>query len=535
MRTLCIIIAFGCGSHGAHSTDASSTSIDASAIDASATSDGASVHGGIPTTMFSINWPTDSVVAPKRNNPWPTSVGADYGSLRTWGSIVDWNGIEPNPCADPTTLDTCWVWTQLDAMVADTHGIGVDELHFVTADYPPWSNGSGTSATLPTDITSTTACTAIPAAFRTAAGLAAGDCSYQGFVFALAMHSCATCNAATGPWQGAMTIRSFSPGNEVNGKGYVDPPCSGSATTPCAQVARMASDLYKIVKYVDATVVVGTPSFTQLDGSDAMRNYFTYASAYGDIADVDIFHIYGQNGEIGAGMPEVNWTSRIAGYSELAPGKPMWVDEGGWGQNFQTNSAGQACGSSASDCGCSDAPIAACMDADNVGSNELIDGLLTAPPAGYLVRGYLAMLAGGVQRFYWYAPGADEWGSFADCAGGSACTNTPTSAAFAWASMYRWLVGATLGTLAQTGSQYTYPIAMKDSARPTGCGTIASAPANYHALIAWDTAGASTFDCTGYSSYCTLFEGSAAPFGSGAAHPCSGSVQLGPNPILLEP
>jgi hypothetical protein len=529
--TLCMVIAFGCGSHGASSTDAPTGSSDAAS---DATSDGAIVHGGLSPAMFSINWPTSSVTSPASHNPWPTSVGSNYGSLRTWGSIVDWVGIEPAECTDPTSLGSCWVWNQLDAMLADTRSLGVDALHFVTADYPSWSNGSGTSATLPIDIGSNAACTSIPQAFRDAAGLAAGDCFYQDFVFALAMHACATCNAATGPWQGSLAIRSFSPGNEVNGKGYVDPPCSGSATTPCAQVARMASDLYKIVKYVDPTVVVGTPSFTQLDGSDAMRNYFTYASTHGDIADVDIFHIYGEQGEIGAGMPETNWSSRIAGYAALAPGTPMWVDEGGWGQNFQTYAAGQACTGSASDCGCKDAPKAACMDADNVGSNETIDTLVTAPPAGYLVRGYLLMIAGGVERFYWYSPGADEWGSLADCNGGSSCTNTPTSAAFAWASMYQWLVGATMGTLAQSGTQYTYPIAMKDPTRPAGCSN-ALAAAGYHAVIAWDTTAASTLDCAGYTHYCTLFEGSASPFDSGASHPCNGSVELGPNPVLLEP
>jgi hypothetical protein len=531
---IAIVVGAGCSSPrgGSLPDDArpADTAIDTSSTDAPIS------HIGLAPTMFSINWPTRDVMTPPSNNPWPTVAEGEYGSLRTWGSVVDWANIEKTRC---NPLDHCWDWTQLDAMIARSRQLGVDQLHFVTADYPGWSNGNLGSGVLPNDIASGGACSNIPASFRVAAGLVDGDCQFQEFVFALAMHACPTCNTATGPWQGMLAIRSFSPGNEVNGKEYVDPPCSSTATTPCDMVARMASDLHRIIKYVDPTTVVGTPSFTQVGGDAAMRNYLERARGYGDIADVMIFHIYGQAGSVVAGMPEATWGTRIARYAELRTAanymldKPMWVDEGGWGQNFQTNDMGQLCKND-TNCGCITSPVSACMDANNADHNETITGVVTAPAPGYLVRGYLQMIASGVDRFYWYGPGSDEWGSLADCVGDTtACTNQRTAGGFAWHSMYQWLVGVEATAHTTIGTQYSVAITGKDPARAIGCATTL-APAGYHATIAWDTTATPALDCGGYTHYCTLFETTASGLSPGTAHPCVGSVNLGPNPILLE-
>jgi hypothetical protein len=208
-------------------------------------------------------------------------------------------------------------------------------------------------------------------------------------------------------------------------------------------------------------------------------------------------------------------------------GKPFWIDEGGWGENFQTNAAStDTCANT--DCGCTTAPKTPCMNADSTDNQTVVAAsatLTNAPAPGYLVRGYLQMIAAGVSRFYWYGVNAGEWGSLGDFAG---TTLTPTAAASAWLAMYRWLVGATVGTLTPptTGTQWTYSLAGKTGLR--GCSDVA-ADASYRALIAWDTAGASTIACSGMSSYCML----ADP--AGTSHPCAGSAPIGPNPILLEP
>jgi hypothetical protein len=532
--------AAACGSHGAarepdaHTgTQTDATSLDARVRDAT-TPDALASTSGISPLLFSIDWPSTDAAAPPANSPWPTLVGTAFGSLRTWGSRADWAGIEPTHCS-PTDLTTCWNWTDLAAFLHDNN-----ELHFVPADYPDWSNGSAGSGTPPNDVSSTTVCTAIPAGFRSAAGLLAGDCQFQELAFAVAMYACgASCNAANGPWQGRLAIRSFSPGNEVNGKQYFDPPCKSGQAAPCATLARLSEDLYRIIKYVDPTALVGTASFTQLTGDADLGYYLEQSPSPGVSADMLIAHIYGTGDSAGdttafaAGMPETNWATRLAGYRALLDDthhmadKPMWIDEGGWGENFQTNAAStDTCANT--DCGCTTAPKTPCMNADSTDNQTIVATsatLTNAPAPGYLVRGYLQMIAAGVARFYWYGVNAGEWGSLGDFAG---TTLTPTAADAAWQAMVRWLVGATVGTLTPptTGTQWTYSIVGK--AGMQGCRDVA-ADASYHALIAWDTAGASTFACGTFSTYCTL----ADP--AGTSHTCSGSAPIGPNPILLEP
>ena len=493
---------------------------------------------GLSLSTFSINWPTKSAVTPPANNPWPTLAGDDYGSARTWGSVVDWVGIEPAMECDPTKIeDPCWQWTELDSFLSRARAV-----HFVPANYPTWANkatGAGANAKLPTDVSGTGDCANLPQDFRTAAKLAPGDCMFQELMFAVAMHTCTGCGpAATGPWQGTLAIRSFSSGNEINGAEFVSPPCKANSTASCAALGRMSEDLYKIVKYVDSTVTVGTPSFTQVLGHVDMRAYLELDTHPGQFADAMVFHIYGQGLANGAdfyknaGMPEVNWGSRIANYAALLDdahhmtGKPMWVDEGGWGENFQTNLAGEKCG--ATDCGCATAPVAACMTADSL-TNTSVLGMTVAPAPGFLVRGYVQMIAAGVDRFYWYGPGADEWGSWATY---ETPSFVPMATATAWHSMVRWLVGTHAGTLANANTQWTYSITGKTGTR--GCSSEA-AGADYAAVIAWDTNAATTISCGNATHYCTLFENAAPPFGDGMEHACAGSVALGPNPILLEP
>ena len=237
-------------------------------------------------------------------------------------------------------------------------------------------------------------------------------------------------------------------------------------------------------------------------------------------------------------IPEATWGSRIAAYQELLTaknhmsGKPMWIDEGGWGQNFQTNAGGQACDADTV-CGCADAAINPCMQADGL-TNDTLLGLTNAPAPGYLVPAYLQIIASGVERFYWYSVGSDEWGSFADCVGPGTCVYEKTATAWAWGSMVQWLVGATLAQPVVTGTQTTTAITAKDPAMPTGCASSSAGP-DYQATIAWDTAGPSTLACGAYTHYCALFEGNAKPFSAGTSHPCTGEAPVGPIPILLEP
>ena len=548
MRLAAIVLSLtACGFHSPAVTDSApgGTNDVSAGSDAPLAGDAAVAHTGVSPMMFSINWPANPASAPKVNTPWPTLAGSDIGSLRTWGSDVDWAGIETARC-DPTQLDdSCWSWASLTAFLAHNN-----DVHFVAADYPDWSHpvGGAGSGVLPDDLTMPTGtdCVNIPQPFRTAALLPQDDCAFQEFVFALAMKTCDGCTEANG-WHGTLQIRSFSPGNEVNSKQYLTPPCQKNKATPCANLARAATDLQRIVKYVDPTVTVGTPSFTQAAGYNDLKYYLEQSPSPGDVADVLVFHIYGTGDSandtqaFAAGMPEVNWATRLASYAALTTGaqdhmvgKPMWVDEGGWGENYQTN--GDSTASCAnSDCGCLDAPAKPCMDADSIANETIVTKkatLTNAPAPGFLVRGYLQMLAAGVARFYWYAPGAGEWGSLGDYIKATA-TLQKTATAYAWSAMYQWLIGATMGTLSHTGTQWTYSITGKDPTRLTGCSPTALAAPGYTALIAWDTMQSSTIDCGIYHSYCRLFE---VPLDNGGSHPCVGGLApLDGNPILLEP
>jgi hypothetical protein len=479
-------------------------------------------------------------------------IGSAYGSLRTWYSQVDWADLETARC-DPQSLDAgCWNWAPLDAFIAlSTQDAGVSSIHYVIGNYPHWASNTppdgGTIApVVPYDVGDAgPVCSAMPAGFLANAGLLPGDCQFQEFAFALAMHTCAGCVADQGPWAGPLSIRSFSPGNEINDPTFVSPKCDTGSTVGCANVARMAADLRRIVKAVDPTVIVGTPSTTN---PTAMAAYLSSGGDGGPglAADVLIYHIYGETPDAGndvtvrAGMPEDDWAGRIQAYTALQANpayqmqsKPTWVDEGGWGQNFQTNLSGQAC--AASECGCAASPIAPCMNAGSI-ENQTPFGNTTAPAPGFLVRAYLTMIDNQVDRFYWYAAGADEWGSMADYSG---AVFQPTATRHAWASMVRWLVGASLGTIRPgTGTQLTVQIAAKDAAQPSGCGDAEAGP-GYQAEIAWDTLSTtSTLACGSFGHFCTLFEGDGGiPYAAGAQRACpdGGTVTLGPNPILLEP
>jgi hypothetical protein len=341
-------------------------------------------------------------------------------------------------------------------------------------------------------------------------------------------------------------------------------------------MARMQADAYKIFHYVDSQhAQVGTPSFTgrfktgstteRIDGHQDMAAYLgVQVPAYGgtpvNYTDILIFHLYGNNSAAKfSGMPEIadtnctdceSWASHIFNYKTLL-NKPLWIDEGGWGGNFQTNTGGRACTDVNDKCGCVDAPKRACMNADNVLSNVVETGSddnfsRTNPPApGYLVRAYMQAIAGGIASFYWYSTGADETGSLADCTGGTNrgdCNKfVPQAAGFAWNSMYKWFVGANFdgqGIQNVSGTtQYTYKIGSKNPPRTDCQGNPATS--SYNALVVWNIGNTSTqFSCGNYKHYCTLFEGtSAGNYSAGTIHSCSlsGSVFPTGNPILLQP
>jgi hypothetical protein len=551
--------------------------------------------GQVQSGFFGFNWAANNVTSPPDNNPWPTPIGSSFGRFRTWDTPTGWFYSETSRCTSPCDpSSSAFNWASLDKLVSDVltaNSSAKIEITTGAGDVPGWANGTCQPPTqqpcmkpnpfvLPSDVSdTTTACTNIPAAVRTGTGSAnlfPGDCQWQEFVYALAEHECSTCSPSSGTYQGKLTFRSLSPGNEVNTTNFLTSPCSMTTLTVCDALIKMQADACKILKWVDSTFTgCGTPSFTDANDGN-VGTYLTEHSSLipgssnlaGYYADVLIGHIYGDPNPNHAGQPEISagcntcrsWKDKIMQFTDLLTptnemsGKLFRIDEGGWGRNFQTNTAGQAC-SSDTTCGCLSAPIKSCMDANSL-VTETITGtgdkltFTNAPAPGYVVRSYLQVLSqegtsNQIDSFFWYNPGSDEWGSFANCptvsnvnCGTSITTSDYTASTYAYLSLYQWAVGSTFdpaGIQNTSGStKYTYAINAKSgnmgcSSNPTDSG--------YSATIAWDIGtNPSTLACGSYTQYCSVFSGTAQHFNKDGAHTCTAgtSITLGPNPILFE-
>jgi hypothetical protein len=477
--------------------------------------------------------------------------------------------------------------------VLNQNSAALVEITTGAGDVPCWAhNPTDCSAkeffkVLPADAgDSSTTCTSIPSDVlnnaRNRLGLFKGDCQWQEFVYALAEHENPSFDPIHGIYKGTLKFRSFSSGNEVDAS-WVNPPCNSLDSQhqmACIKLIKMQADACVILRYVDSTFTgCGTPSFTK--STSTYAGYYlslapslinppplTTSNKAGDFADILIGHMYADSNAETAGQPEqsgpgcptdkmCDWPHKVTAFTNLLNnsnyhmvGKKFRIDEGGWGQNFQTNSGGQLCSDPNNACGCMGSPKSACMDADSLG-NETILGEINAPAPGYVVRSYLEALANGAESFFWYTPGSDEWGSFADCPKVNMvpCPSdiTPanfTASAYAYLSLYDWAVGSTFNSAGIQNppgtTKYTYSITAKDNTKTMGCSSAAPS-SNYVATIAWDqNQGGSTLACDTFHTwqYCAAFStvacGIGQPFCRDTAHPCSGSVPLGPNPILLE-
>jgi hypothetical protein len=126
-------------------------------------------------------------------------------------------------------------------------------------------------------------------------------------------------------------------------------------------------------------------------------------------------------------------------------------------------------------------------------------------PGAYIARIELLYWTWGVKRHYWF--GNDTCVPLTN----QPTTPTLTSAGIAYGNVESWMVGATMSTpCASNGTVWT-------------CGL--SRPNGYEALAVWNTAGTSTFAAPSpYTQYQDL---------EGKRHSISGSVTIGPLPILL--
>jgi hypothetical protein len=434
-------------------------------------------------------------------------VGVSFGRIRTWGTPTGWKDTEKTRGS--------YDFTQLNKFISDVSGpnhSGVDvEITTGAGDVPCWANGTNCDhGTLPNDDPYLGVCTNIPPDVVGIQGahLFAGDCFWQEYVYNLAENECVGCDPVNHVYRGVLNFRSFSPGNEVDihlnvdgGFPGVNPPCNLTNQSTCPQLVKMQIDACKILHWVDSTFTgCGMPSFTNADNANYYLGLYISVNYGGDsinatpkdYTDILIGHVYGDLNFKNAGQPELplgpagsrrSWPMKIQGFTAVRnsqlPGKKFRIDEGGWGENFQTNLDNKAQPCSASVCGCANLPQHAnsCMDADSLSSsNYRVNNEINAPAPGYIVRSYLEALSNGAESFFWFTPGAGEWGSFADCgAAGNSCnvgTFVTTASTYAYLSLYQWTVGATFDSNGiqnpNSSVEYTYAILRKGRRKSNG-------------------------------------------------------------------
>lgn len=175
--------------------------------------------------------------------------------------------------------------------------------------------------------------------------------------------------------------------------------------------------------------------------------------------------------------------------SDLAS-KPLWSDEGGWGQN---SNAAQI----------------------NNGDPDL--------EAAWIARFYLMNWASGLTRSYWYEWDNAAYGTLWNPTSIAVCT-TPFTSGFlcsggvAYEQVYSWMIGSTLTNCSSVGTGWT-------------CNLIQ--PNGSAAQILWDTSQTCSNGACGTIQYNVSSSFNTYEDLAGTLHSINGSVPVGIKPILL--
>lgn len=284
-----------------------------------------------------------------------------------------------------------------------------------------------------------------------------------------------------------------------------------------AQLVSLAHDAYTIIKSIDPGAQVLTPSTAA--GSDPSAWLASYLAAGGSAyADIGTYHGYMGNtnvspfpypdqsstpGSTGYCQPSSNPPASCTGseidkYNNIRTamdqngmaGKPLFDDEGSWGQASNMEN------------------LTSTTDPNTALTNSTI-------PVAWLARYYLLQASLGVARVDWYqwAPtdesnASNDWGNLQDSSG------IVTPAGNAYGEIYKWLVGASpAGPCAANGDTYT-------------CVYMRSG--GYQAIAVWNTSGtAGTFTPgSPYTEYRTITDQVTTISG--------GTVPIGLVPVLIE-
>ena len=198
------------------------------------------------------------------------------------------------------------------------------------------------------------------------------------------------------------------------------------------EMVTLAQAAYTILKQVDPTIKVVSPSATASAGLSWLDRYF--AAGGGAYADVIGYHFYVTPGPPEDISPLITQVRQVMSNHGLQ-GKPLWNTEVGW---FIRNSQ------------------------DVVVGYGVFSKVLTETEAmEYVARTYLIDWVGGVDRVFWYA-WDDGYMGLTDA---DHKTAKPPGAAFA--VLYTWLNGASVASVTQD-SQGTWTVLIKRGTGYTG-------------------------------------------------------------------
>jgi hypothetical protein len=309
----------------------------------------------IPPSLFGLH-----IHHLNHGTPWPA---VSFGSWRLWDAYVAWPNVEPQKGR--------WDFSQLDSYVslAESHGV---EILLPLGLTPAWASsrpeqksgyGPGNAAE-PRDIS-----------------------DWRDYVRQVATR-----------YKGR--IHAYEIWNEPNLSDFF----SGRPE----QMLELARAGYSVLKEVDKTVIVVSPSATSQSGIDWLEHYLKLGG--GAYADVIGFHLYvtpeppeamlGRGQDLRAVLMEANWAD-----------KPVWNTEAGWLiENRRSEVRPQ--------------------------TSSFSKVLTLEEASAYVARSYVLNWAMGISRFYFYSWDS-EVGGLTEADG-----RTMKPPATAYAETENWLTGA---------------------------------------------------------------------------------------------
>ncbi len=248
-----------------------------------------------------------------------------------------------------------------------------------------------------------------------------------------------------------------------------------------AEMVQLTQHMHDIVRSIDPNAIIVAPSYTCSSASfpeyaGCVSSLDGYLNA-GGVTDVDAVPLHGyphhDNQTAEAIITTIGTYQQIMAKHGLS-GKELWDTEGSWG----------------------DSSYSTCCQ--NASADQQV---------AFVARHYLLHWSAGVTRYYWYSWDNSGWGTLWDPSGGT------HAAGVAYGQVYNWMVGATMtqACAIQSGTVWTCTLT-----RPNG----------YTGLVVWNTAGNSSYNAaSNFSTYRDL---------TGKSSAITGTLTIGPKPILLE-